>query len=77
MLDGLPDMITLSEAQVNAGPVAVIAGRTVISDLDSTDFDGGRLEIGRPTFSNVSDQFSAPDNQAQDNFDFASARVSI
>ena len=77
VLEGLPETVSLAEAEVNAGPVAIFAGRSVISDADSANFDGGRLEVSRPSFSSVSDLFSAPDNQQQDNLSFASSRVSV
>ncbi|MGR3378837.1 beta strand repeat-containing protein [Salipiger abyssi] len=57
--------VTLTEADVNAGPRLLFEGVDV-GDADSTDFDGGRLTVYVADIAGAGSQFSAPDDFSQD-----------
>jgi VCBS repeat-containing protein len=76
VIDGLPRTVTVDEAAANAGYVT-IAGAVAVSDADSANFDGGRLEVVRVESYRSGDQFAAPDGATQDFLTLASARVAI
>jgi len=76
VIDGLPATVTVDEAAANAGQVN-LAGAVAVSDADSANFQGGRLEVVRIDSYRVADQFAAPDGATQDFLSLVSARVSI
>ncbi|WP_424971012.1 Ig-like domain-containing protein [Dinoroseobacter sp. S76] len=65
---------TMLEADLNAAPQLIdIEGAAAVSDGDSTDFDGGRLLVGRIAQSADEDGFPAQDSEAQDVFGLSTA----
>ncbi|WP_424965863.1 Ig-like domain-containing protein [Dinoroseobacter sp. S375] len=60
---------TLLEADLNSGPILIDAdGAAAVSDMDSANFDGGRLIVGAIAQSASEDEFPDQDADAQDNF---------
>lgn len=65
---------TMLEVDLNAGPQLIDAdGAAAVSDMDSADFDGGRLLVGRIAQSADEDEFPAQDSEGQDNFGLSTA----
>ncbi len=78
VIDGLPESVTLDEAAVNAGFVALdVPAAIAVSDADSANFAGGLLEITRVVSYSTADLFAAPDNGVQDDLAFLGTGVSI
>ncbi|MEM1073276.1 MAG: Ig-like domain-containing protein, partial [Pseudomonadota bacterium] len=70
-VEGLPDVVTLSEADVNAGALVFPVGVARVFDADSPDLDGGQLRLVRVVSDPLQSQFNAPDGETQDNLSIA------
>ena len=72
---------TFVEDDFDAGPLRIdIDGAAAVSDIDSADFDGGRLIVTNLAQSVAEDEFPAQDADEQDNIGFdtsAGSRVAI
>jgi len=66
LLQGLPDFVTLNEEAANAGTSLAAGGGLSLTDLDSTDFDGGLVRLSRIVTEPLADRFNAPDGLSQD-----------
>ena len=68
VLDGVNDTVTFAENALNAAPQLLDAnGSVALSDPDSANFDGGRLEVTRVTNTQaLIEQFNPPDDLSQD-----------
>ncbi|MGR3321927.1 MAG: Ig-like domain-containing protein [Pseudooceanicola sp.] len=76
-IGGIAD-IALDEADLNAGYTQVFApGSVSVADLDSADFDGGRLMIHVVRDYAAAEQFLSPDDLDQDVMTFAGTGISI
>ena len=65
-LFGFNSVRNVTEAEVNANPVLLDAnGAVALSDLNSSDFDGGRLEVSRLTTETYLSRIPAPDGDLQ------------
>ncbi|MGG7565377.1 Ig-like domain-containing protein [Rhodovulum sp. DZ06] len=70
-IEALSTAVTLAEADLKAGLVRLDAdGAAAVSDLDSADFDGGRLMLSRLTYELSNDGFLPVDATGQDIFGF-------
>ncbi|MCP5155360.1 MAG: tandem-95 repeat protein [Ectothiorhodospiraceae bacterium] len=66
-LEGLSTQVTFAEDDVNAAPQLIDADAAVaVSDLDSADFDGGRVIVSRIFGTETLDEVRLGDPHAQD-----------
>ncbi|MEO1686790.1 MAG: hypothetical protein AAFU61_02685, partial [Pseudomonadota bacterium] len=73
---GVPEAVTLNEADVNAGPVRVDPDKTAaVPTLGETDFDGAVLEVSVDLSTLAISQFAPPDNLAQNQLSFLNGDV--
>jgi len=78
VLLGLPNFVTLDEADANAGTRLLPSGALALSDADSAELAGGRIRLERIVTDPVADGFLAPDDAMQDNlFVAAGGAVSV
>ena len=67
VLQGTPDSVTFSEADVNAGFERLDADKTIaLGDLDAASFDGGSLTLAVAFAGNRTDQPAPGDDSTQD-----------
>ncbi|WP_417525568.1 beta strand repeat-containing protein, partial [Marinovum sp.] len=69
VLIGVPDSVTLTEADVNAGPQALTPSVS-LGDADSTDLSGGQLNVAMIDNDQVQRQFADQDAEGQDQLSF-------